>query len=68
MAEQSVRERVRSEKLAEEARFDAAWLKLRRELQARIDARFGVASDDQGSASPDPDLLADMALERAWMP
>ena len=67
MAEQSTRDRAPLEKLPDEASFYLAWLKLRRELEARIEARFGVALGDPSSAEADPEILADMALERALM-
>ena len=67
MADQSTRRRSPRGKLPVDANFDAAWLRLRHEMEARIAARYGVASDDRGADGPDPDVLADMALERALM-
>ena len=48
--------------------IDVAWLRFRDELDARLLARFGVAFDAQAGDHPDPDVLADLALERALMP
>lgn len=67
MVEQSTPRRVPVEELANEANFNAAWSRLRQEMDARIAARFGVALDDRRSTQADPELLADMALERALM-
>jgi len=51
----------------ETTNLDAAWRKFRNELDARIVERFGVAY--QGAHDqPDPDLLADLAFQRALMP
>jgi hypothetical protein len=66
MAEQSIRDRIPVNR-PDDASFNAAWLRLRQELEARLAARFGAASGDQDDAEADPDILADMALERALM-
>jgi hypothetical protein len=49
------------------ASFDAGWLRLRDELTARIVARFGLAFEPEDD-SADPEILADIALQRALMP
>jgi hypothetical protein len=48
--------------------FDSALRKFRNELDARILDRFGVAYQDSADHEPDPDVLADLALQRALMP
>jgi hypothetical protein len=53
--------------LHDDRMFDAGWLKLRDELAARIDERFGPAFKPENGDAADPDLLADLALERAFM-
>ena len=65
MAEQSIRDRIPAN-LPNDANFDAAWLRLRQELEIRLAARFGAATGDQDDEA-DPDILADLALERALM-
>jgi len=50
------------------ANLDTAWRRFRDELDARIVERFGVAYQGADDQQPDPDLLADLALQRALMP
>jgi hypothetical protein len=52
----------------ETANLDAAWRRFRNELDARIVERFGVACQGAHDQQPDPDLLADLAFQRALMP
>ena len=48
--------------------FDAGWLRLRDELVARIAARFGQAFEPEDEDIADPEILADLALQRALTP
>jgi hypothetical protein len=48
--------------------IDPSWLRFRDELDARILARFGLAFDPKDGDQADPDILADLALQRALMP
>jgi hypothetical protein len=75
MTEQTTRGRVQNraqlagdQKPDEAARVDAAWFRFRDELDARILARFGLAFEGQDGDQADPDILADLALQRALMP
>jgi hypothetical protein len=54
--------------LPDDATFDAGWLRLRDELTARIVARFGLAFEPEDGDYADPEILADLALQRAFMP
>lgn len=53
------------DKRAEQAVLDAAWLRFRAELDDRIVARFGPALDASDGSDADPEILADLALQRA---
>ena len=55
------------DELPVDATFDAGWLRLRDELTARIVARFGVAFEGEDDDFPDPEILADLALQRAFI-
>jgi hypothetical protein len=52
----------------ERANIDAGWRRFRDELDARLVDRFGVAFRNGDGSAPDPDVLADLALQRALMP
>ena len=52
----------------ERANLDAGWRRFRDELDARIVDRFGVAFRNADGSQPDPNVLADLALQRALMP
>jgi hypothetical protein len=56
------------DELPNDATFDAGWLRLRDELMARIAARFGQAFETEDDDFADPDILADLALQRAFTP
>jgi len=56
------------QKPGEATSIDAAWLRFRDELDARILARFGLAFEGRDADHADPDILADLALQRALMP
>jgi len=45
----------------------SAWQRFCDELDARLLARFGVAFRETDGSEPDPDVLADLAFERALM-
>jgi hypothetical protein len=47
--------------------FDQGWRRFRDELDARLMARFGPSFEKQDRAEPDPEILADLALQRALM-
>ena len=55
------------DKLPVDATFDAGWLRLRDELVARLVARFGVAFEAEDDDFADPEILADLALQRAFL-
>ena len=57
-----------AERRPEATSIDTAWRRFRDELDARILARFGLAFDPEDGDRADPDILADLALERALMP
>ena len=48
--------------------IDAAWLRFRDELDARLVARYGLALAAHDGEHADPEILADLALQRALMP
>jgi hypothetical protein len=54
--------------LPNDATFDAGWIRLRDELIARIAARFGQAFETDDGDVADPEILADLALQRALTP
>jgi hypothetical protein len=56
------------DELPNDATFDAGWLRLRDELMARIAARFGQAFETEDDDFADPEILADLALQRAFTP
>ena len=56
------------DKPAADTTLHAAWRRFRDELDARLCARFGEAFEPKNGTEPDPEILADLALERALMP
>jgi hypothetical protein len=48
--------------------LQACWLRFRQEFDARIAARFELAAEPPDGEDPDPEVLADLALQHALMP
>ena len=55
------------DKKTADSSLDACWLRFREELDARIVARFALAPEAPASEPADPEILADLALQRALM-